>query len=268
GATEQARADRTVSEVTKLHGMVMERYEGYRVRPLPIKTVGNASQRAQQRLSATWELMRMELPDRKSDIFSSTKTLPNVPSLCLAYQRRASALCGATVADNSAWTVQYEGAECLYLIISAMRDGDTNGLDYFSSREIGDVDGDQMPEILDAWGTPISFLRWAPGFVSKMQECNPATQPDPFDPFKLYASHFALVPLIFSAGPDKAFDIAVDGSTPIVYSALQLPNCPYAPYVTPPSTTLTTALGSAADANTNGRDDSQDNITNHFIEVR
>jgi hypothetical protein len=50
------------------------------------------------------------------------------------------------------------------MILAAIRDGDRTGLDGITESRIGDIDGDKMPEILDAWGKPIEFLRWAPGF--------------------------------------------------------------------------------------------------------
>ena len=55
-------------------------------------------------------------------------------------------------------------------------------------------DNDGMPEILDPWGTPIRFLRWAPGFRSSMQVGDIAASTDgdaglgngdPFDPLKI-----------------------------------------------------------------------------------
>lgn len=262
GANEQARLDRTNAEVTKLHELVMERYEGYRVRPLPIKVTGSNISSAQQRLAVTWELMRMELPERITDIYSAPVTLSAVPAKCQEYRRRAQALCGATTADQSAWTTTYQGAECLYLIIASIRDGETTGLDFFTAKEIGDIDGDGMPEIHDAWGNPIEFLRWAPGFKSEMQECDPATQPDPFDPYKVVPTNFALTPLIFSAGQDRMYEIAVDElGSPMVYSTQTPPNNPYA--------TLTgTPFGSWADVNGDGSRGDVDNITNHINQVR
>jgi hypothetical protein len=52
------------------------------------------------------------------------------------------------------------------MIIASIRDLGTNGLDFLREDEIGDLDGDGMPEILDAWGRPIAFLRWPAGFVA------------------------------------------------------------------------------------------------------
>jgi hypothetical protein len=106
----------------------------------------------------------------------------------------------------------------------------------FLDGEIGDTDNDRMPEFVDGWGRPISWLRWAPGYIQPSRE-NPqafvpqtfidtdfqlpdlSTHPDPFDPTGVGRSNaqtprleppqpqprvwgFKLVPLIYSAGPD------------------------------------------------------------------
>jgi hypothetical protein len=64
---------------------------------------------------------------------------------------------------------KHAGAECLYLGVKAnAQDSDLAGSS-FSPNEVGDADGDNMPEFVDAWGNPIQFLRWAPGFNSDMQ---------------------------------------------------------------------------------------------------
>ncbi len=268
GAAETARADRTTAQITKLHELVMNRYDGYRERPLPMRIPPGTQPQAaaQQRLFATWELMRMELPERKSDVIAGAVFLKTPagaalqPSMWQAYRRRAEALCGASWQDDTAgWTPAYQGAECLYLIVATLRDGDTTGLDFFPTREIGDVDGDKMPEILDAWGNPIEFLRWAPGFVSQMQEGNVATQPDPFDPFKLYPTHFSLVPLIYSAGQDRKYDMNVGAG--VNYSAVTPANDPW-------YSITSTAIGTPTDADADGSISHTDNVTNHFIPLR
>ena len=65
-------------------------------------------------------------------------------------------------------SLKNQSAECLYMIvINACGDGEAKTL--FSESTIGDTDGDGAPEFLDGWGHPISFLRWAPGFVSDIQ---------------------------------------------------------------------------------------------------
>ena len=69
GAAEQARASRTRSIVNKLDQLILSKYESYRTRTLPIRTTSLTPQAAATaRLSAMQELMRLELPDRISDL--------------------------------------------------------------------------------------------------------------------------------------------------------------------------------------------------------
>jgi len=121
--------------------------------------------------------MRMEMPDRAADIVDAPVKIPYSfvdaqgtsytvlvhiarPALSRQYERVASA--STWLGPNK---VNHQDAECLYMIIAAMRDLTTNGLDFLQEGEIGDTDDDGMPEILDAWGNPIAFLRWPAGFV-------------------------------------------------------------------------------------------------------
>ncbi len=179
---QQSKVARTHSQVAKIHEFIMERYESYQRRPLGIRLPSGfgAQRTAMTRLLATRDMMRMELPDRKTDIIDppaalvipisiqplNTVTVRNtIPALWRAYRRRATTVMQEPPPWPS-WTTQHQGAECLYLILSVMRAGDTTALDFFNEREIGDEDLDGMPEILDGFGRPIQFLRWAPGFVA------------------------------------------------------------------------------------------------------
>lgn len=231
GATELAREQRTRVVVAKLDQLIGERWESYRTRAVPIQVAtrrGYTDPRmaAQTRLSGLRELQRMELPDRKTDVTDPPVLLSinSAPSVWRSYQRmadrRARSKFGSTANWVVKWTEQYQGSECLHLILSSMHDGDKNALDYFSSDEIGDIDDDGMPEILDGWGQPIEFLRWAPGHLTALGAISPldVTVPDPFDPVKADTrwsdvnatiKPFALMPLILSAGRDKVYDIAI-----------------------------------------------------------
>lgn len=182
------------------------------------------------------------------------------------------------------WTTQNENAECLYLILACSRDSagtgtgtgpvnnsfagsnDASALDFFSKTEIGDVDDDGMNEILDSFGQPIAFLRWAPGYVYENAVVTPQIQnpndgnfvPDPFDPFQVYGSiNFSLKPLIWSAGPDKRHDVNVGGG--FLYATTTPPNDPY---------TNAGVIGTPMDTNADGSLDFSDNITNHDLEAR
>lgn len=303
GATESAREQRTRSIITKIDQLIMERYESYRTRAVPLRIPASVSQApggkriaAQLRLSALRELMRMELPDRRTDIVDFLNNgapklqLPVTPglqpvSLQRSYYRSAVRALGGNPSaptphtDLSKWTMENQGAECLYLIIAAMQDGDKNALDYFSSSEIGDFDGDGMKEILDAWGSPIEFLRWAPNFVIENGAVTSQTtaDPDPFDPAKSDPrwdanppgpfKPYALRPLIFSAGRDRLYDVAQiarDASNnDFRYVATTPINDPY--HI--PNTGNQVPFGTLGDIDQDGELGHMDNITNHFVQT-
>ena len=77
----------------------------------------------------------------------------------------------ATTTIPATGRLVHQGSECLYLILSTMKDGDKSALEFFTPDEIGDTDGDGMKEILDGFGRPIAFIRWAPGYSQ-----NPGTE--------------------------------------------------------------------------------------------
>ncbi len=162
-----------------------------------------------------------------------------------------------------------------------MRDGDKAALNYFDSSEIGDTDGDGMMEILDAWGTPIEFLRWAPGYVATptayvetMQVADWIVAPDHFDSGRgdprwwpsnaaITPKPYSLFPLIVSAGNDKQIDIAmklVDANL-AAFRYVTTPTCVNDPYYSP-SIAGQVPLGTPADKDNDGPG-WLDNITNH-----
>lgn len=103
----------------------------------------------------------------------------------------------------------YQGAECLYMIVT--QSGRFNELvAQIRPDQVGDRDNDGYKEFLDAWGNPIAFLRWAPGYVAPtikkptIQIADPTNRHDPFDETSADPTAYALFPLIYSAGPDEA----------------------------------------------------------------
>ena len=289
-AGQTAKVRRTEQQVQRIHSLLMSRWESYQYRPLPFRTNGSADQRAWQRLVAMRELMRLELPDRLSDVSDypvDVRLENNV--IWKQYRRRA----------ETTWTTQHQSAECLYLILGSIREGDRTGLDFFTEDEIGDTDDDKMNEILDGWGKPIAFLRWAPGFsiaprrdgkwgnlqshlisergnggddqsVSNLQIPFGNKYPDPFDPLTRDTRNtFALFPLVFSAGPDGDYDIAVEEPSGLPPSAQMTPaNDPFYVMGAIPENTGTVQpqmqIGTPWDNdNPKDGDNSLDNITNH-----
>lgn len=319
GATEQARVDRTNAEITKLNALIMERYEGYRVRPLAMRPETLATKYgldptstvvlAKMRYFIVMEQMRMELPERKTDlshpavILSRPDNTALRPALWQAMRRKAVSMINAKHGVSSQWndasqtatyvpslwSDTYSNAECLYLIISTLRDEETTGLDFFSAKEIGDVDGDGMPEILDGWGEPIRFLRWAPGYSATANPVsNPTSIPnaaptnrqtgdavnqhDPFDPMKLFSTNYAIYPLIYSSGPDKR--VGINGGDQLDYGAIPFPASPSDSFPNNPYHTVHTsytagvAVGACILEGSETTEYWHDNITNHINVAR
>lgn len=243
-----AQIQRTKSQIARLHELIAEKWESYETRRVPI-----ATRLPLDRLHVLREIMRMELPDRKSDVLADPVTPIPRPPLSRYYFRRAV----RAGWDSDDETSGYQGAECLYMIVSRIEVGEASALEFFSESEIGDVDGDGMPEILDAWGNPIEFFRWAPGFVpSPLQSGDVSQRTDVFDVTAVdrfdrdgngtlngIDRTFYLFPLIVSAGPDGAYDLP---KTEVIYATTIPPNDPY---VIPSSGIR---VGTPSDANANG----------------
>ncbi len=219
-ATRQSALEHnTKALIAKLDQVIRRRCDSYETRRVPVWTRGLQPQEAaQRRLDALRDLMRMELPDRWTDVYNSSDadfpgetpyqyawgSIPR-PALSQVYLSKYKA---------NQPSPEFGPAECLYMIVAV---GSPGAMENFSPKEIGDADGDGWPEFHDAWGQPIMFLRWAPGFTAESdiqsEEKDPETgayrQPDPFDPRDL-SSGYHLIPLIYSAGRDKKYDIEVN----------------------------------------------------------
>jgi len=303
GATNMAREQRTRAIISKLDQLIMERFDGYRTRAVPMNLtirqqyMGSPFLAAQIRLYALRDLMRMEFPERITDIIDTSNNSLRQPNYAMlgirpsslqnSYYRTAFRMTNGNLAN---WTAEHQYSECLYLIISTMQDGDKNALDFFLPEEIGDTDEDGMKEILDAWGEPIVFLRWAPGYVTNPWDATRASMlttqtrpmldasnnivpytPDPYDPIKADPSWqgannlvnfpFDLRPLQVSAGQDKALGLIVNDYDPnnpsttiqLVYTS------PPQPYMSLPNATGR-RIGEPFSASA----EYADNITNHY----
>jgi len=249
-ARSSAREAATRATIAKLHNIIMAKYESYRTRRVPIDTTDQSPADASlARLRGLRDLMRMEMPERWSDITNAALYVP-APSLFQAYQSRY---------NNPNPAVKDAPAKCLYLIVT-MGCGEDARRQFHQNEIATDTDGYSM--FVDGWGKPIYFLRWAPGFNDSDLQRNVVAQTDldankgdemsvwttatttsaantrsaaqlaaqedhdPLDPRKRDMVQTAtaanpprgwrLVPLIYSAGPDGEYGIAnypQDGST-------------------------------------------------------
>lgn len=223
-AMEQGRASRTQAQIARIHSLLMARYESYRTRSirLTVPPSTTAQVRAAMRLNILREIMRLEMPQCVGDIVGiDISASPNAPVLNTRPNRffMSPASPYPALSNNYFRRVQSSPnfikggaieAECLYLILSTIDDGDSNGLNFLLPSEIGDTDGDGVLEILDGWGRPLLFQRWPTGYVnnpigtySVATSFQNGVDPDPYDPMKVDTrGTYYLVPLICSAGPD------------------------------------------------------------------
>ena len=174
-AQEQAKVQKTRALIMRLDSIIRTRYESYRTRRVPV-TPGPGENPAKLKLDCLRDLMRMEMPDRWWDVIDLPATPLNrvtkmsAPSTYQAYRNRWSAVTGQagtlTIDPNK---LDNQGAECLYMIVmeAVTQEGDSR--DVFKADQFGDTDNDGFPEFIDAWGVPIYFFRWAPGFMSDLQ---------------------------------------------------------------------------------------------------
>jgi len=290
-ARQTARAAKTKSTIAKLDQIVMARYESYRTRRVPINTSGiRPDAAARLRLRALRELMRMEMPEREQDIAYPCASFPpnatdenqqvSFSDGSVTLQMRRSGLARAFFRHYVASppSTEYQSAEFLYLMVSL---GDPEARSGFSETEIGDADEDGWREFHDGWGNPIEFLRWAPAFIlSDIQQRVPVGNPmamqaaarerhDPFDTRNVDDDAYALLPLIYSAGPDGIYDINREPNW-------RFEGDPYF-HVSPPSAGQPNNSGQPLDSANisvtaagpaNGSIDVYDNIHNHRIEQR
>jgi prepilin-type N-terminal cleavage/methylation domain-containing protein len=232
GMQNLAKAQRTKSQIAKIHELIAEQWEGYEVRRVSVPFTSppvTPIELATMRLAALRELIRYELPDRQSDMLNTaaiTQTILGqpIPALAKYYDNFVN-----THAANPNWGQLYQGAECLYMIISRIEVDDMSALEMFSETDIGDVDNDGMPEILDGWGNPIRLLRWPAAYPSPLHPddsnlntvgiqpdwSNPLTvdYQDPFDVLGV-GGGFLIFPLVVSSGPDGEFGIGFERKAP------------------------------------------------------
>ncbi len=129
------------------------------------------------------------------------------------------------------WQNAVQSPELLYLFISTSQYGGSSALEFFRPSEVGDTDGDGLLEFIDAWGRPISWIRWPAGYPSDLVRY---ADDDAMDPLKTdwryrpgVASDWqprTIVPLILSPGPDEEYGVTFDfGNVPIAYATMTWP---------------------------------------------
>ena len=255
-ARASAKVSATRATIEKLNQIIAQHYSTYASRAVAGGTTSAL------RASGIRRTISAELPDSWDDVQRvASGTVPVVPSVPAAgmfpnssVQRAYAAMWNALPPATTAATLGSlnEDAECLFMIV--MRGGIADCLDCGGLRtsEVGDTDGDGMPEFLDAWGNPIRYVLWPAGLQL------PASGGVNFFstdiPFLAAPSGRVMRPLIFSGGPDRTNSINVNGGANLDLGL----NCG-----DPTNATLATFGG------LNGSPDGRgDNITNLDAEAR
>lgn len=214
GAQRDALTSRTRATIQKLNNIILQRWEEFRYRSVrtnipedflgtysaggQIQAVLSPREGARVRMMILRDTMRMELPDRYTDIvypptiykvatFTADNSPPlsnnsndglltperTVPGSYNNYRRKMvttgalpSGLYTGSVSPvgSPIPSLTNQGAELLYQIVATSNYNGANGLEFFRPSEIGDTDDDGFPEFVDGWGRPIRWLRWPAGY--------------------------------------------------------------------------------------------------------
>ena len=242
GAQRDAKIAKTKATIEKINSVLMERFEEYRYRSVKVhiptaltrKNPNTGFVPINPRIAAgiraivLKDLMRMEMPDRMSDLeYTPTNvafniTDPDSGSLTPVdlnpssygftgrYSPREYNIlrnyfdlvsitepCVTGIVSVPAVSTsngRWESAECLYAILAHSTVAGGPALESFHPSEFGDKDNDGYLEFWDAWENPIGWLRWPAAYPSELnlsyKGTTPAapTSPDAFDPYKTHSN--------------------------------------------------------------------------------
>ncbi len=228
GAQADAKRSKTVATITKINAVILQKFEEFRYRSVKLTIPQRLTQRnfgmtgtppsppllspknaAKIRTFLLKDIMRMELPDRMTDLTYSpgniavvleTGAVENLNDFggryCprdynvlrshfnLAYMPELYSSTILAAEDTTplstsrdTWTEDYAAEECLYAIVAHSMVAGGSALENFHASEIGDVDGDTYPEFIDAWGNPIGWLRWPAAYPSELNVSYKGTLP-------------------------------------------------------------------------------------------
>jgi prepilin-type N-terminal cleavage/methylation domain-containing protein len=204
-ASSSQKKFRTKTLISKLDSIVGAQYAEYGSR-----TIGGAA--GSDRGALLRAMAQGDLPDSWAIVTDLAK---KTAADLTPHQRAYVAVWPSSASDQQRVMAANAGAECLFMIV--MQGGIADCLDCRGLQaEIGDQDGDGMPEFLDAWGTPVGFVLWPSGLRLPADSGTPffaSTLPfEPIVPSVTDAKGGLMRPLVFSAGPDREYGIDAQAS--------------------------------------------------------
>ena len=248
GVLTNAREAKTRATILAVDGVVQRLYEDIQYRPLPVvipelntgvddsndefgrEVLGTEAARV--RLLMRRDLLRMEVPDRYSDIaigpisINAACNLVKLSGGAVVGTRRDTASRTARSVEWSAnakqqlyqdfilatATPENQGAECLYLILATTFVAGEPAIASLPVGSIADTDEDGMLEIVDGWGNPLAFVRWPVGYDDPTGTISSA-KPDSFDPLRadfsyMFDDSHSSVTTPSSTAVVRAFDVA------------------------------------------------------------
>lgn len=248
-ARSRSRAAKTYGTLSKISGVINAQMESYADRSVPA-TGATPTQVATSRLVNRRMLQVYEMPDSWADVMTGVVAVTGTGSTVPGFARTGTVRGYAAYKQAVNPSAANGSAECLYMIVA--RSGfDPYAIEQFRNDEVGDTDNDGAMEFLDHRGSPLVFLRWAPGFspFSDVQAANPTTHHDPLDPQGVDTAGYTLFPLIVSGGEDQltGLQIATAGWLPLSL------------------TSVVTSAGNVGAPDTTNPTAYRDNLTNHDI---
>jgi Tfp pilus assembly protein PilE len=250
-ARTSAKRAKTVATIQKLSQVILPYYEQYETRRPVISNTSVLAAMPSGRAYLTdakqlaiRRLMTLELPERAADITvafamqgpyqkSYQGTLVGFGDVPPASRRYNQLLAAPSNTPTS--------AELLHLIVTRGPVADPDIVAHFRDDEVRDTDGDGLPEFVDGWNRPIMFKRWATGFASPAQPIDGTLR----NIDTLIASNgHRLVPLIYSAGVDGAYDI--EAAAALSYASFEYDPFRFDPNASNSSTASPVNLGQAS----------------------
>jgi prepilin-type N-terminal cleavage/methylation domain-containing protein len=269
-ARTSARETSTRALIERLSGVLMQHLQSYDSRPIDMSGLPSGMSASAYR---AWFIRRNlitgDMPDRWTDVaYMAAPANGWVPQS--AAQRTYIAIWNSlTAAQQALVQANNSSAECLFLVVMRGGIGDCLGCGPLQNAQIGDQDGDGMPEFWDSWNNPIGFLLWAPAVelpatTSQRFFAGPrALDADPFAASGTIRPTLGMRPLIYSTGIDGQSGLDRTNET----VTLSMGTSPVGRDCGNPLGAASNAGGPSTDAN-NPATARADNITNLDTEAR
>lgn len=185
----------TQALIAKIHDVVSTQFASYaEQRVVDALTAEDRSIRLRRLASA-------EMPDSWADVEALADDETDVPRT--AVQDVYVSIWRAVHPSDA-----YGDAECLFMIVMQSGLADCLECVALGAGAVGDVDDDEAPEFLDAWGQPIRYVLWPAGLELPTDEQLFFSTTPPFSmESQAPATGGVMRPLVFSCGPDEVGSI-------------------------------------------------------------